>query len=126
MEECFPVPNFDKFERKRKSIAIVAISFFAIIVALLTWFISNEIDKLSNDPLIFRNWIASFGFFGKFIFTGLAAIQVVLAVIPGGPVQVAAGYAFGLIEGSIWCTLGIQLGSAIAGGCIIAIAQLFI
>lgn len=106
--------DFDRSERKRKIIAIIAIAFFAVIIALITWFASDKIDELSKDPFVFRNWISSFGFWGKFIFVGLAAVQVILAVIPGGPVQIAAGYAFGLIEGSLWCTLGIQLGSSIA------------
>ncbi len=101
-------------DKKRQIVAAIAIVFFTLIIALITFFAADKIDKLSKDPLVFRNWIQSFGFLGKFIFVGLAAIQVILAVIPGGPVQIAAGYAFGMVEGSIWCTIGIQVGSAAA------------
>ena len=104
----------DKTTKTRKAVAAIIITFGALILAAVTYFASTKMDELSNDPLFFRDWINSFGFLGKFIFIGLAALQVILAVIPGGPVQVAAGYAFGIIEGSVLCTLGIQTGSAIA------------
>ena len=104
----------DRTDRKRKIIAIIAIVVFAIFIALITIFAAQKIDKLAKDPLVFRNWIQSFGFWGKFIFVGLAFVQVILAVIPGGPVQIAAGYAFGIFEGSVLCIIGIQLGSAVA------------
>lgn len=107
-------PSVNAADRKRKIIAIIAIVFFALIITLITIFAADKIDELSKDPLVFRNWIQSFGFLGKFIFVGLASVQVILAVIPGGPVQIAAGYAFGTLEGSIWCTVGIQVGSAVA------------
>ena len=104
----------DQTDKTRKAVAAVIIAFCLVILAAITYFVSTKIDELSKDPLFFREWINGFGFLGKFIFTGLAALQVILAVIPGGPVQVAAGYAFGVIEGSILCTIGIQMGSAIA------------
>ena len=107
-------PKTDNTERVRKIVAAIAIAFFVILISLTTFFAANKIDQISKDPLFFREWINSFNFWGKFVFIGLAALQVVLAVIPGGPVQIAAGYAFGILEGSFLCTVGIQLGSAIA------------
>lgn len=104
----------DKTEKTRKIVAAVAIAFFAAIIGIITYFASTKIDELAKDPLFFREWIEDFGSLGKFVFIGLAALQVVLAIIPGGPVQIAAGYAFGILEGSILCTAGIQIGSAIS------------
>ena len=104
----------DLSEKKRKIIAAVTVAVFALFIALLTVFAARQIDELSKDPLVFRSWIQAFGFWGKLVFVSLAAIQVILALIPGGPVQIAAGYAFGIIEGSVLCTVGIQIGSAIA------------
>ena len=104
----------DNTNRTRKIVAVITIAFFTAIIAVITYFASTRIDELAKDPLIFREWINGFGFFGKFVFIGLASLQVILAIIPGGPVQIASGYAFGIIEGSFLCTVGIQLGSAIA------------
>ena len=104
----------DKTDKIRKIIAAISLVIFITVVAVITYFAAVKIDNLANDPFFFRDWIDGFGIFGKFVFIGLAALQVILAVIPGGPVQIAAGYAFGVIEGSLLCTIGIQIGSAIA------------
>ena len=107
-------PSAEFSDKKRRIVAAIAIVFFIAIIGVITAFAAKKIESVSSDPEFFRDWIASFGFLGKFVFIGLAAVQVILAVIPGGPVQIAAGYAFGIIEGSVLCTIGIQLGSAIA------------
>lgn len=101
-------------DKKRKIIAVFSLLLFAAIFIVLTIVVSGRFDELASDPHIFREWISSFGIWGKAVFIGLAALQVVLAVIPGGPVQIASGYTFGIIEGSVLCVIGIQLGSAVA------------
>jgi uncharacterized membrane protein YdjX (TVP38/TMEM64 family) len=100
--------------KKRKLIALGGLLLFAAILVALTVFISGRFDELARDPHVFREWISSFGIWSRVIYVGLAALQVVLAVIPGGPVQIASGYTFGILEGSLLCIAGIQLGSAIA------------
>jgi len=40
-------------------------------------------------------------------------IQVVIAVIPGEPVQLAGGYIFGTVLGTIYSTIGITVGNII-------------
>ena len=92
-------------DKKRKIIAVFSLLLFAAIFIVLTIVVSGRFDELASDPHIFREWISSFGIWGK---------AVVLAVIPGGPVQIASGYTFGIIEGSVLCVIGIQLGSAVA------------
>ena len=60
-----------------------------------------------------RAWIDSFGFLGKLIFVGLVTLQVIIAIIPGEPFEIYAGYGFGAIEGTILCIVGALLGSTI-------------
>ncbi|MCR5089304.1 MAG: VTT domain-containing protein [Oscillospiraceae bacterium] len=55
--------------------------------------------------------IQSLGFRGKVLFTALCALQVLLAVIPAGPLELAGGYAFGPVGGTLFCLLGCTLGS---------------
>lgn len=101
-------------DKARKLIALLTILIFVAIITVVTVIIAQRFEEITNDPLFFREWIYSFGFWGRFVFIGIASIQVILAIIPGGPVQVVSGYAFGVIEGSLLCIIGIQLGSAIA------------
>ena len=42
---------------------------------------------------------------------GMVILQVVIAVLPGEPFEIAAGYAFGAVEGSILCIAASTLGS---------------
>lgn len=53
------------------------------------------------------------GILGILLFIGMLIVQVVVALIPGGPFEVAAGYAFGVVKGTIICSLGITIGSMI-------------
>lgn len=41
---------------------------------------------------------------------GMVILQIVVAVIPGEPLEIAAGYAFGALEGTLWCLLGAFVG----------------
>ena len=43
----------------------------------------------------------------------MVTFQVVVAIIPGEPLEIGAGYAFGAIEGTILTIIGITLGSII-------------
>ena len=51
------------------------------------------------------------GVLAPLLFTGMIILQVIVAVIPGEPLEIAAGYAFGAIEGTFLCVLGTFLGS---------------
>lgn len=39
--------------------------------------------------------------------------QIIVAIIPGEPLEIGAGYAFGAVEGTILCLIGAVLGGAI-------------
>lgn len=41
---------------------------------------------------------------------GMLILQIVVAVIPGEPLEIAAGYAFGAVEGTLLCMLGAFIG----------------
>ena len=69
--------------------------------------------KHAKDPEAFRTWIDSMGIWGRIAFIGMNILQVLVAVIPGGPLEVAGGYAFGHFEAMILCTIGMGIGSAL-------------
>ena len=53
----------------------------------------------------------SYGILGRVLFVGMVVVQVLVAFIPGEPVELAAGYAFGVVEGSLLTLTGFLLGS---------------
>jgi uncharacterized membrane protein YdjX (TVP38/TMEM64 family) len=82
-------------------------------MGLSVLFIGMPMLRLVEQPEVFRDWIASKGWGGRFIFIGMVAIQVIFAIIPGEPLEIGAGYAFGAIEGTLLCLAGFLLGSLI-------------
>lgn len=64
-----------------------------------------------STPERFRVWVDSHGFLGKLAFVGMVYFQVVLALIPGEPLEIGAGYAFGAFEGTLLTVIGTVLGS---------------
>lgn len=65
----------------------------------------------AQEPERFRQWVDAQGVLAPLLFTGMIILQVIVAVIPGEPLEIAAGYAFGTIEGTFLCVLGTFLGS---------------
>ena len=104
----------DKFvQRHKKGVGILSIAVFVIFTALVCWFVGRPMVHFVSEPEIFRDWIDSKGIFGQLIFIGMVALQVVFAVIPGEPLEIGAGYAFGALEGTVLCVIGGLLGSVI-------------
>ncbi len=64
-----------------------------------------------SKPEKFRLWVDEKGFWGKLYFVGMVFFQVVLALIPGEPLEIGAGYAFGAVEGTVLTVIGTVLGS---------------
>lgn len=48
---------------------------------------------------------------GRIYFLGIQILQVVVAIIPGEPIEMGAGYAFGAVEGTLLCMAGTIIGS---------------
>lgn len=64
-----------------------------------------------SEPEKFRLWVNSHGFWSKIVFIGMVFFQVVLALIPGEPLEIGGGYAFGAVEGTILAVIGTVLGT---------------
>ena len=67
-----------------------------------------------RDPARLRAWLDGFGL-GKsrIVYAAMVCFQVIVAIIPGEPLELAAGYAFGAFEGTLICLAGIFIGSMI-------------
>ena len=99
--------------RGQKIAAIVSIAVFLLVLVLLTIFVGGPIVKTIGDPASFRVWIDARGIWGKLLFIGLLILQVAVAFIPGEPFELAAGYAFGAVWGTILVWIGLALGTTV-------------
>ena len=100
-------------DKRRRKIALACVGAILILFALLCWFAGRPMLDFVAEPQKFREWVGQYGLLGKLAFVGMVALQVVVAVIPGEPLEIAAGYAFGIFEGTLLCLIGITLGSAL-------------
>ena len=99
--------------RGQKIAAVVSIAVFFIVLVLLTVFVGGPIIKTLGDPASFRAWIDARGVWGRILFVGIMTLQVIIAFIPAEPLELAAGYAFGAVWGTVLVWLGLVLGTTI-------------
>jgi uncharacterized membrane protein YdjX (TVP38/TMEM64 family) len=88
------------------------ISGLLVIVVLAVLWI--PISQLDLNSTLLRDWVEQFGPLAPLVFFLLNVIQIVVAPIPGYPVQVLGGILFGLIPGSIITVGGMTAGGTLA------------
>ncbi len=101
--------------QKKKKAALIALTVLllsGVAIALLCT-VGRPIVDLFLKPQVLRHWVESHGPWGRVVFVLMMTFQVVFAIIPGEPLEIAAGYAFGTWWGLLWCTAGIVLGSTL-------------
>lgn len=99
--------------RGQKIAAITSIVVFVLVLALLTIFVGGPIIKTLGDPASFRIWVDAHGAWGRVLFIGIMILQVIIAFIPGEPLELAAGYAFGAVWGAVLSWVGLVIGTTI-------------
>lgn len=103
-----------KERKSKKLIGWICIISFLLIFTAIFYFVGKPMIKFADQPESFRAWVDEHGIWGRLVFTGMMALQIIVAVIPGEPLEITAGYAFGMAEGTLLCMLG-----AFAGGTVV-------
>lgn len=87
----------------------------AVLVATLAWLAVYGTEALSlfTDGQRLQAWVDERGVLAPFAMVLLVVAQVVVAVIPGEPLELGAGYAFGFWEGTALCLIGSLIGTIV-------------
>jgi uncharacterized membrane protein YdjX (TVP38/TMEM64 family) len=88
--------------------ALLFVAFAAVAVL-----VGVPLVRSASEPEHFREWIESLGLFGDFAYMALVVLQVVVAIIPGEPVEILGGYAFGIWHGTALYLIGAFIGSVV-------------
>ena len=106
--------------REKRPVTLLAKRIFGIISLLIGAAVFYLIAHFAVFRFIsassasdFKEFIDGYGFAGRFVALGIQFLQVFIAFIPGEFVEVGLGYAFGAIEGTLLCLLGVGLASAL-------------
>ena len=98
--------------RKQQRIAGMLIIILAVLLmAFIGVYIGKPFIQFIAQPERFRHWVEQHGILGRGVYMGIVFLQVVIALIPGEPLEIAAGYAFGVLEGSLLYMAGAMAGS---------------
>ena len=96
--------------KKAKASLILSMisAVFLVLTVLGIWLMREYLA----DPDLVRERIGEHYFLGALALVLISAAQVVVALVPGEVVEIAAGYVFGSWMGSLLCLVGIVLGSS--------------
>lgn len=97
----------------RRIVSLISVLLFIGLFIFLFFAVGRPLIQFVEEPEKFRAWLDSYGVWGRVIFLGMTLLQIVVGIIPGEPLEIGAGYAFGVWEGFLLCELGILIGSAL-------------
>ena len=103
-------------QSRRTAIGIAILVAFLAVSAVLYLRIGKPMVDMVRDPARLRAWLDGFGWKSRIVYAAMVCFQVIVAIIPGEPLELAAGYAFGAFEGTLICLAGATLGSVIVFG----------
>lgn len=95
--------------RRRVLIGLVAA---ASIIALLCWEYLPGLLTWLADARAVRAFVSDHAFVSRLAMLGINIVQVLLAFLPGEPVELASGYAFGFWEGTALCLVASGLATS--------------
>lgn len=102
-----------KMDKSTSKLIIGTVVFFAFMLTI-TLRVMPYINHLS-DPVTqqrIKDWINSLGTGGWLLVLGVQVAQVVIAFIPGEPVEILSGILYGGVGGLLLCLLGCVIASS--------------
>jgi uncharacterized membrane protein YdjX (TVP38/TMEM64 family) len=98
---------------QRRTLAIITLLLIAIISAYV---ITTQLYDIpwTFEAGPFQDWVGDRGVWAPIVFIFVMAFSVLFAPIPNSPIFLAAGLAWGSALGSVYCMIGLLLGSSLA------------
>lgn len=103
----------DKSLKMQKIIIVTAMVLLLAVFSAVSISVGVPLVRSVSNPENFRAWIDSLGFLGAGAYIMLVILQVIVAFIPGEPVEILGGYAFGILDGTLLYLVGAFIGSVI-------------
>ncbi len=102
-------------DKSKKIVGSILLALFLggmiyLTVAMWPW-IMSLMQEEGRDALKAR--VSQMGFGGWLLLLGIQILQIIVAILPGEPVEVIAGYLFGTWGGLFTCLLGILIGTVL-------------
>ena len=98
-------------DRRQRIAYLCGLGIFVLFCLLAGYYIGVPMVRFAENPEFFRSWVDKSGIWSRLLCVGMVVLQVIVAFIPGEAVELAAGYAFGALEGTVLSMIGILIGS---------------
>ncbi len=97
----------------KKWVKYIGIIIFLVVMIGITIFLIPVIKMLPTEEgrTKLKGIVESYGAFGPLMFILLQVVQVVIAIIPGEPIEIIGGMLFGGFYGYLLCMAGVLLGT---------------
>lgn len=89
--------------------ALLGLAAILVFAKKLPWFV-----ELTLSPERFRDYIIGLDHKGILVFIFFQVLQTLIAPIPGEVIQIAGGYIYGVVLGTLYSTAGLMVGGVIA------------
>lgn len=99
--------------KHHNKLRVLIIVLVTVSMILATFLIIPIVMSLKDEAgrEWFKLYVEDKGFWGVLIILALQVIQVIIAVIPGEPIEVIAGLLYGTFGGYVICTIGMLIGT---------------
>lgn len=111
-ESIDEVPEIDVRRRALRRRVLTGLVTAASITALLCWEYLPGLLAWLADARAVRAFVSEHAFVSRLAMLGINIVQVLLAFLPGEPVELASGYAFGFWEGTALCLVASGLATS--------------
>ncbi|MDJ1650023.1 MULTISPECIES: TVP38/TMEM64 family protein [Gordonibacter] len=108
---------------KRRVVGIAACAAAAITAIALAIAFGPKLWSFFSDIDAVRAWIGDRGLLAPIAMVAVVVAQIVVAVLPGEPIELAAGYLFGFWGGTALCLAGSLAGTLAVTGLVRALGM---
>lgn len=105
-------PEIDVRRKALRHRVLIGLVAAAAITALLCWEYLPGLLAWLADARAVRAFVSDHAFVSRLAMLGINIVQVLLAFLPGEPVELASGYAFGFWEGTALCLVASGLATS--------------
>ena len=99
--------------RLRRWHVVCALVVVAALVLGLCWRYLPDVYAWLSNPDAVHAYVEQHAVLSRLAIIGVNTLQIVLAILPGEPIELASGYAFGFWEGTAACLVGSAVGSSL-------------
>ena len=101
----------DFLARRRLAVVAALVAALALVAACCARWMPG-VYAWATDPAAVRAFVSEHALLSRLAVGGVNALQIALAFLPGEPVELASGYAFGFLEGTLVCMVASAVASS--------------